>query len=109
MAYAQGDNEGSNSLSSESAPSPSEFNSIYGATSSTDNGTSAADAAAEGRDRDYLFNPSLPKCAAIGGKWPEGFNQNGDEQCVPQGGCPEGYHWVEDDETGTCYPKQGLS
>ena len=29
---------------------------------------------------------------------------NEDEQCFPTGGCPDGYHSNEDDETGTCYP-----
>ncbi len=57
-----------------------------------------------GPDRDCLFNPSLPKCAAIDGKCPDGFFMNEDERCVPEGGCPDGYHRVEDDETGTCYP-----
>ncbi len=55
-------------------------------------------------DRDCLFNPDLPKCAATDGNCPEGFNMNEDEQCIPEGGCPVGFHWVEDDETGTCYP-----
>ncbi len=55
-------------------------------------------------DRDCLFDPDLPKCAAVNGKCPDGFNQNEDEQCVPRGGCPKEYHTVDDDETGRCIP-----
>jgi hypothetical protein len=29
---------------------------------------------------------------------------NEDGQCFPRGGCPEGYHRVEDDESGRCIP-----
>ena len=55
-------------------------------------------------DRDCLFDPDLPKCAAVNGQCPDGFNQNEDEQCVPKGGCPKEYHTVDDDETGRCIP-----
>src|SRR4029078_3672546 len=35
---------------------------------------------------------------------PNGFLQNGYDQCVPEhhNGCPDGYHSVDDDETGQC-------
>jgi hypothetical protein len=69
---------------------------------STENGDNEKTAA--GPDRDCLFDPSLPKCVAVDGKCPEGFNQNGYGQCVPEGGCPKGYHTVDDDETGRCIP-----
>lgn len=69
-----------------------------------DNNSTRPEHNRQGPDRDCLFNPSLPKCAAIDGKCPDGFFINEDDQCVPEGGCPDGYHWVEDDETGTCYP-----
>jgi len=59
---------------------------------------------AGGPDRDCLFNPELPKCAAVDGECPDGFNQNEDEKCVPEGGCPDGYHTVDDDESGRCIP-----
>lgn len=36
-------------------------------------------------DHDCLFDPDLPKCAAVNGKCPEGFYQNGYEQCVLRG------------------------
>lgn len=55
-------------------------------------------------DRDCLFNPSLPKCAAVDGECPDGFNQNGYDQCVPKGGCPDEHHRTDDDETGRCIP-----
>ena len=36
---------------------------------------------------------------------PKGFGTNEDGTCflTHKGGCPEGFHWVEDDETGMCY------
>jgi hypothetical protein len=48
----------------------------------------------------------LPKCASVEGECPDGFFQNGYEQCVPdhRDGCPDGYHSVDDDETGRCIP-----
>lgn len=57
-----------------------------------------------GPDRDCLFHPSLPKCETDGGDCPKGFFQNGYDQCVPDhhNGCPNGYHGVDDDETGQC-------
>ena len=53
-----------------------------------------------------MFNPDLPKCASVDGECPDGFFQNEDEQCVPdhRDGCPDGYHSVDDDETGRCIP-----
>ena len=60
----------------------------------------------EGPDGDCLFDPNLPKCASVDGECPDGFFQNDDEQCVPdhRDGCPNGYHSVDDDETGRCIP-----
>lgn len=58
----------------------------------------------EGPDEQCLFDPSLPQCAPVDGECPGGFTMNANEQCIPLGGCPDGYHTVEDDETGTCYP-----
>jgi hypothetical protein len=55
-------------------------------------------------DNNCLFDPDLPKCAAVNGKCPDGFNQNEGEQYVPRGGCPKEYHTVDDDETGRCIP-----
>jgi hypothetical protein len=56
-------------------------------------------------DKDCLFNPSLPKCASSGGKCPEGYLTNEEGQCVPLvSKCPRGFHTVDEDETGTCYP-----
>ena len=37
----------------------------------------------EGPDGDCLFDPNLPKCASVDGDCPDGFFQNGYEQCVP--------------------------
>ena len=83
------------------------------ATSPIENETSSVDspvndnftsAPLEGPDGDCLFNPDLPKCAAVDGECPDGFFQNEDEQCVPEGGCPDGYHTVDDDESGRCIP-----
>jgi hypothetical protein len=59
----------------------------------------------EAPDGDCLFDPNLPKCASVNGECPDGFFQNGYEQCVPyHDGCPDGYHSVDDDETGRCIP-----
>lgn len=55
-------------------------------------------------DEQCLFDPSLPHCAPVDGECPEGFGTNEEGQCFPRGGCPDGYHSVEDDESGTCYP-----
>ena len=33
----------------------------------------------------------------------EGMGFNDDGQCIPQGGCPDGYARLDDDETGRCY------
>lgn len=59
-----------------------------------------------GPDKDCLYNASLPKCKPIDGECPDGFNMNEDGNCFPDhsdGGCPEGTHGVDDDETGQCY------
>lgn len=55
-------------------------------------------------DRDCLFNPELPKCASDNGECPDGFFNNESDQCVPdhREGCPDGYHSVDDDESGQC-------
>jgi hypothetical protein len=61
----------------------------------------------EGPDRDCLFDPTLDKCANDNGECPDGFNNNAYDQCVPdhsEEGCPDGYHGVDDDETGRCIP-----
>jgi len=56
-------------------------------------------------DKDCLFDPSLTKCAPDeDGNCPDGFGLNEDGQCVPNGGCPDGYHAVGDDESGRCIP-----
>lgn len=57
-----------------------------------------------GPDEQCPFDPSLPHCAPKDGECPEDFGMNEDGQCFPLGGCPDRYHSVEDDETGTCYP-----
>jgi hypothetical protein len=42
------------------------------------------------------------------GNCPSGFHLNEDERCVPDGKCPDGYGRLDDDETGTCYPKRDI-
>lgn len=56
-----------------------------------------------GPDEQCLFDPSLPHCAPVDGECPDGFAMNANDQCFPTGGCPDGYHSIEDDESGTCY------
>lgn len=59
----------------------------------------------EGPDESCLFDTSQPKCAAVNGECPPGFNTNDDENCFPDHErCPDGYHSEEDNETGECYP-----
>jgi hypothetical protein len=56
-------------------------------------------------DESCLFDASQPKCAAVNGECPDGFNMNEDGNCFPEHSqCPSGYHSQEDDETGQCYP-----
>jgi hypothetical protein len=63
-------------------------------------------------DPDYscLFDITQLKC--IPGseqKCPDNFKTNDDDRCIPlnESGdweCPEGYHYVDEDESGQCYP-----
>ena len=59
-----------------------------------------------GGDEECLFDPSLPTCTLGPDGCPEGFVTNAYEECLPrhEGGCPEGYHSHEDDESGKCIP-----
>jgi hypothetical protein len=60
----------------------------------------------DGPDEDCLYDPSMPKCIPGPEGYPVGFAMNAYEQCFPrhEGGCPEGYHSHEDDESGRCIP-----
>ena len=50
------------------------------------------------------FEPNDPVCNPDeNGQCPEGMGFNDDEQCIPQGDCPDGYARLDDDETGRCY------
>ena len=66
-----------------------------------------------GPDESCLFDVYQIKCQAFPNmnesaraQCPEGFGTNEDDRCFPlhSAGCPEGYHDVNDDETGQCYP-----
>jgi hypothetical protein len=55
------------------------------------------------------FDPNNEACNPDEeGKCPSGFGFNEDGQCIPQGKCPDGYGRLDDDETGTCYPKRDI-
>jgi hypothetical protein len=61
-------------------------------------------------DESCLFDVEQPKCQLPEDMddCPEGFGTNEDRQCFPldENGnwtCPEGYHNMDDDETGQCY------
>lgn len=54
------------------------------------------------------FDPTLEECQPVGGRCPDGFGFNEDEQCIPHGECPSGYGRLDDDETGTCYKKSDI-
>jgi hypothetical protein len=61
-------------------------------------------------DESCLFDVTQPKC--IPGEeqdCPKTFGTNEDGQCFPLNAegvweCPEGYHSIDDDESGQCYP-----
>ena len=61
----------------------------------------------DGPDISCLFNVFQQKCLPDeDGNCPDGFNMNEDGRCFPDHhdeGCPDGYHGVDDDETGQCY------
>ena len=55
------------------------------------------------------FDPNNEACNPDEeGKCPSGFGFNEDGQCIPQGKCPDGYGRLDNDETGTCYPKRDI-
>ena len=67
-----------------------------------------------GPDESCLFDITQIKCLPFPGedKCPVGFGNNEDGRCIPrtlvngewEWVCPEGYHDVDDDESGQCYP-----
>jgi hypothetical protein len=60
----------------------------------------------KGPDNSCLFFPELPHCAPDKeGKCPANFFMNGDGQCVPNKKCPPGFENHDNDESGTCWPK----
>jgi hypothetical protein len=60
----------------------------------------------EGPDKMCKYFPELEKCKPDqSGNCPNGFFTNGDGQCVPDGPCPKGFESHDDDESGTCWPK----
>jgi hypothetical protein len=66
-------------------------------------------------DESCLFDIFQDKCApGSQQECPEDFGTNEDLNCVPQINdghrmCPDGYHSVDNDETGQCYPNSGES
>jgi hypothetical protein len=60
----------------------------------------------KGPDIRCLFFPELPNCGPDkDGKCPANFFTNGDGQCVPNKKCPPGFENHDNDESGTCWPK----
>jgi hypothetical protein len=63
-----------------------------------------------GPDESCLFDVYQEKClpGPITDECPEDFGTNEDGYCFPMKDgnwvCPEGYHDIDDDETGQCYP-----
>jgi hypothetical protein len=49
------------------------------------------------------FDPALEECQPVDGKCPLGSVFNENNQCIPVGGCPDGYGRLDDDESGKCY------
>jgi hypothetical protein len=57
-------------------------------------------------DKMCKFFPELEKCKPDqSGNCPNGFFMNGDGHCVPDGPCPKGFQSHDNDESGTCWPK----
>ena len=60
-----------------------------------------------GPDDSCLFFPEQKKCEPDPktGKCPPGFNMNGNGHCFPNKPCPSGFQTHDNDESGTCWPK----
>jgi hypothetical protein len=57
-------------------------------------------------DPSCKFFPEQEKCKPDqSGNCPNGFFMNGDGHCVPDGPCPKGFQSHDNDESGTCWPK----
>jgi hypothetical protein len=55
------------------------------------------------------FDPEDKACDPDeNGNCPTGFGHNEGDRCVPIGKCPDGYGRLDDDESGTCYPKRDI-
>jgi hypothetical protein len=61
----------------------------------------------EGVDDSCQFFPEQAKCAPdpVTHQCPPGFALNEGEHCHPTGPCPNGFFRQDDDETGSCIPK----
>jgi hypothetical protein len=66
-----------------------------------------ANAVNQGPDKTCKHFPEQEKCKPdpVTGECPKGFFTNGDGQCVPEGPCPKGFETHDEDESGTCWPK----
>jgi hypothetical protein len=53
-------------------------------------------------------DPNNEACEPVNGKGRPGFGFNDDDRFIPIGECPSGYGRLDDDETGTCYPKKDI-
>ena len=58
-------------------------------------------------DRSCTFFPEQEKCKPdpVTHQCPPGFSLNEGEHCFPSGKCPDGFGKADDDETGSCIPK----
>ena len=72
-------------------------------------GDSDPDNGREGDSDDCLFDPSLPQCAPSEEGCPEDTFTNEDGQCIPNTECPDGFHTLDDDESGKCVPEDESS
>jgi hypothetical protein len=61
----------------------------------------------KGPDNSCTFFPELPHCVPDPktGLCPPGFSMNADEHCFRTGKCPSGFERRDNDESGTCWPK----
>jgi hypothetical protein len=65
----------------------------------------------KGPDNSCTFFPELPHCVPDPktGLCPPGFSMNADEHCFRTGKCPSGFERRDNDESGTCWPKDKSS
>jgi len=111
------DNSSSSSASSSTSESESEPSSSQGQSGFFTEGSFVVQPKSDRRalnedfnpDRSCMFDAYQLRCIPGADQvCPEGFSNNDDSTCFffHNGGCPEGYHSTDNDETGQCYSNE---